>query len=604
MTTDLITSIPALIFLLFLPGYSIYSALFTKKPLPWPERILTSILLSITLNITTTLILNLALKIPVNLPVLITQNTFFILAGTTAYLLKTKKIPEIYLEYHEYNLEKILRTPTAIILIATSTLLTYSIHQHYEYPLITDEWQHIAQAKQIIYESTIAIKNPYYEKQPTELESGFFEKGFHILLAQIFLITGQDGIKYSTYLPALFAAAAALGIYSFTTKATGNTNIGLLSIIFYTGIKSNISLLGAWFLVPLATSIPFIYAVPSLLAAGLEEKNKNKTLLSALLLLGLALIHPWSAAITFTLTATYFILRKNTIKENKADVILFLTIPLLAFTYIIPVLWQKDLPSTANYFLNKVIIRGLEIPVNQVGDPLFPIMFYGVIPSTLTLVGIYTATKKRGLNLIMISALIPTTTIYLIYQLTGKSLLIPYEREVYYLFLAAAPLSAYGLYTLIDYVNKKIKNNLAAIIISTILIAGTTASLFSSYYDGTKSLHRVMNEQTYKAIKWLSATRGQGNVVLTRPSLSSTVYPISGNHVISVNPAQVGLHEYGLTDNIRFFMENCTGKKEIIKKYDVDYVILSRDDKTDCEFLPWIYIQKGIYIYEVDKTLL
>jgi uncharacterized membrane protein len=185
----------------------------------------------------------------------------------------------------------------------------------------------------------------------------------------------------------------------------------------------------------------------------------------------------------------------------------------------------------------------------------------------------------------------------IIFQVSGLTILMPYAQTLFLTLLILAALSACGLYAILEVLNSKIKINFVAAIISIIIIAASAYAIFPDYYDSTKSLGKPMEDRTYDAIKWLARTKGNGSLVLTRPEISPIIPTIVGSNLTALNTtASKDVYEY--------FMSDCSGKKDIIKKYNVTYVLVSAEDKIDCEFLPWIYIQKGIYIYEVDKTLL
>jgi hypothetical protein len=561
MLTDFIFSLPALFFILFIPGYALVSALYPKKPLEWPEKILTAILLSITLNIISTLALNVILNIPFQLSALMIQNALFIIVFSAAYFIRLRRVPRFYLELHEYNTEKFLKTPAVIILLLSTVLLAYSVHLSYQFPFLPDEWNQISEAKKIIDNNRIT------------------DSGFQLLLAQIYIMTGQIPAYYSIYLPAIFSGLAALGICVFAKKITDSTHIALLSILFFAGLKSNGALSGAWFLTPAVLAAAFIFAILYFLTSGLEEKSKTKTGIAGLLMLGLASIEPLSAALTAIVFLIYHVIRRKEAKENILQIGVFYLITVVALLITLSPLFGTTTQTP-----------------KLISAPQYPILYYGIIPFVLALIGALYCIKKNKSNTLILSWAALVLVLIIIFQIAGLTILMPYAQTLYLSLLILAVLSACGLYWILEVINSKIRINVVAALISILLIAASAYALFPDYYDSTKSLGKPMDDRTYDAIKWLARTKGNASLVLTRPEIAPIIPAITSNLTTLNTTSSKDVYEY--------FMSDCSGKKDIIRKYNVTYVLVSIEDKIDCEFLPWIYIQKGIYIYEVDKTLL
>jgi len=548
------------------------------------------------------------------------------------YFLRTRELPYLYIE--EHSMQDLLKIPTALMLLAVCVLLVYGLHQDYRYPYILDEWQHLAQGIQIAENGGISLNNPYYKDGALE-ETGFLEVGFHILLAEIFLLTGQDPVLFYACLPAIFAGISALCAFMLAYKVTGNANCGLLSILFYAGLKSSVNILGPGFFVPLTLGFAYIYFILYLISEGLERGSQTRTGLAAFNLLALALIHPWSAAIILPITALYLLSRRELVTRKNVPGIAVLFIAFfLSFTYILCVLWQGDPIKTLERFIGKFLIRGLEIPVNEVADILFPAKFYGPVPFALALVALgylilkikysslkagvlllksaelgihpwpkrprYSADfmiKEKKKERMLLAWTLLTAAIIALFQATSITVLAPYERIVYYALLSFVPLSAIGLITILDCINKRIKIGVISIAISVLLITAVAYSLYSGYYENREKLYRMIDDPGYDALLWLG-NRGEHSVVLARPEISSAVYPIARDYVVSVSPAQLGVGLRGLEDNREFFASGCARKKEILDKYGADYVYVNRDDKVSCSFLRRIYSLKGFYIYE------
>src|SRR5690606_35896863 len=116
------------------------------------------------------------------------------------------------------------------------------------------------------------------------------ESGFHFLLfLSSYLI---DLVLNYKYLPALWATFSALTLFYLVYKKSGNNfYLGLLSIIFFASIKSNVNILGLWFFTPLTFAIPFIFLYFYLFTEGVEKENTKMVIGSLLIMIFLLPFH-------------------------------------------------------------------------------------------------------------------------------------------------------------------------------------------------------------------------------------------------------------------------------------------------------------------------
>jgi hypothetical protein len=600
MLTEILNIIMGVLLLFFVPGYALVYALFPKKGLDIYERVSIAIISSISISILPIFALNFFYKIPINYYTVVFSSILITAACAIIYLARTREIPEFFFEMHEYDSQKVLRVMCVLIILAAGSLLVYSVHQYYSYPYLLDEWQHIAQGIQIADTGNITLQNPYYKDVNVASEPGYYEKGFHVFLAEFFMLTGQEPARFYVILPALFAAITGLIVFTFTYKTTKNYAIGLFALLFYAGLRSNVSVLGPWFYVPLTMGFAYIYAILYLAANGLERYSIRLLTLSSMLLLTLALIHPWSAAIAYTVVILYVIARRKVLEDKNMLLIAgVLAIPLASFGYVLNTMWQGSYEKTLAHFAGTYLISSLGIPVKEIASPMYLITFYGIAPLVLALFGAYCLIKKKdGPERVFLAWAGFTAAVILLFQITGKTILAPYERMIYYAFLSLVPLSAIGLYSLLESLFHKTRDREMRFLASLLCIGGVAYLLFSPYYDNRANLYKIIDDDSYAGIKALEKT-GRHHVILARPEISSAIYPVTRNYVVSINPAQLGGDRRGLEDNRRFFMTDCPGKIQVLKKYGVDYVFVREEDAQDCPGLKLIYREKGSYIYEV-----
>jgi len=226
---------------------------------------------------------------------------------------------------------------------------------------------------------------------------------------------------------------------------------------------------------------------------------------------------------------------------------------------------------------------------------------YGITATVLASIGIIVSFKQKKYRMIAFFVFIMLVLISMFnkYKFTVLS---PYQRTLYFTMLTLVPLSAIGLTFILGYLNKLIKiclqKNVAQKIIITVFVVIIFISVFSDNYSliDEKKIYRsvIINEEDYKTIKWLEKNYGSYNTVLAPAFISSTIYPISKNYVVSILSGQLGGGNLNAT--ISFFKVVCNEKKKIIEENGVN-LVFSRE-RIDCSGLKEVYNNKN-FIYEV-----
>jgi len=146
-------------------------------------------------------------------------------------------------------------------------------------PLHIDEWHHIEEGLRLgNYGEYFKFLQAENARRFTGLEIGFH---FFLFLVSQFVSL----VSIYQFLPALWACLSALVIFYVTYKITdGSFYLGLLSMVFFASIKSNVNITGLWFFTPLTFSIPFIYLFLYFFTEGLSQR-KNKYILYSLLIM-------------------------------------------------------------------------------------------------------------------------------------------------------------------------------------------------------------------------------------------------------------------------------------------------------------------------------
>lgn len=499
--------------------------------------------------------------------------------------------------------KKIIQILFLIFVILISGLLIYKVHYNYSgliqdphinqgysyvnnsnypFPIHADEWTHLAQVEAIMKGNL--FKNPYSYNSIIHID---FEVGFHLFLALFFKITTLDPVLNYQFLPALFFMLNSILLFFFIKKLTKNYYIALLSIPFFLAIPSNINFLGNWFAIPLTFSVFSIYLF-FICFTKFIDTYKKKYFVYTVLAYILSLIYPMATVLITLITFFYLILEVKIYKKYKKYKFLFIfssiiiLLGLFLFWKLSFIIFHRDWTSFQyNYSL---------------------IFFYGFLPTLFAIFGIYFSLKKKYNKILLIWPTICLLNL-LLYRLIDFGFFIPYERTMYYYLLGLAPLAAIGLFNIIQLFYSKTKKisfkykKILTLFFITILILTIFFFVFKNYYtpqEKSLTISHLIEEQDYSALKFIEQTYGNGNIILADNLISIAIYPISQNYVIAIQDSNVG---YG-NPNIPslFFKFVCEDKKEILNKYNVNFV-LSRF-KIECDFLDEVYNQ-GDYVYRV-----
>jgi hypothetical protein len=496
------------------------------------------------------------------------------------------------------NKEKILKISLVFFILLFLFIKTYSIHFDYKYPMHIDEWQHLALAKQIQKEG-IVEKNPYFQETKAHLD---LEPVFHLFLAGLMFIDVNLILHYQ-YLPAIFACISALLLFILIYRTTKNYWIGLFSMIFFAGIRSSVNILGLKFFTPLTMALPLIFLFFICYIDSINKKDNAKFIISIFILLIIFFIHPPSAiilipAIIFELIYNVDFLKKKHKLIATVFAVLIGIIAIFAF-YLFS---RRDANPTQFFSLIKELLLFRQGFTSVEIKYFFPLL-YGIVPLALAFIGIFDKEQYDKKRIWIATSAICILLIF-IYNNYKFSTLAPYQRVLYYAMVALVPLSAFGLYRIMEFVQKKTKREYQKNIFIISILILVLALSFTQKYEivDTKQVYneKVIYDEDYKAMLWFKENYGNYNKVIAPIFMSSAVYPLTSNYVVSVVPAQ--LDGGDLEANIEFYNTNtsCNRKKEIIDSKKVDYVFSRKD--IECSFLEEIY-NDNFFIYKAKDNI-
>ena len=501
--------------------------------------------------------------------------------------MKFKKL-EKYSKYYK---------PAILVLsLAFVFFLVYSIHSNYQFPFHTDEWQHIAQAVSITEKGYGGI-HPYFKEEPIRRD---YEVGFHLFLSELFLTTGMDPILHFKFLPALFAVIAAFILFVFISRIT-NFMTGIFSILFFAGLKSNVNILGLWFFLPLTIAIPLLYLLFFVFSESLERRSIKLFYSAIFILFAILFLHGLSAVFAAPLLVLYTIIKfkkfRALFKEIEKHYIIVGLLIALFFSVGIILMWHGSFSATLDTIKSLLVFESGWTNYEKIYNPL---SLYAPISLILVFLGLVRSVQNPRKRFFLIWAVFVSLIIAIFYAFK-VSFLVPYQRALYYAYLALVPLSAFGLNFLIELLKKaspfkkKTSSKKWLFAVSAIIVISVFTMHFSDYYEVEKDVNLYHHTENYEydALKWLENNYGTHNVVLAMPGESTAIYPISKSYVWAIIPAQLG----GGIDVNKFFSEdNCDYRKDFLKQYPSDFVYSKK--RIICDFLKEVYTKK-VFIYEV-----
>jgi len=469
---------------------------------------------------------------------------------------------------------------TQLVILSLSLLFTFAIvyspHLNYRFPFHIDEWHYITESLEL-GQGAVALF-------PSGLEIGFYF--FLSLLAKL-----TDLVLIYRFLPAIWAAVSGLILFYVTYKKTNsNFLVAIFSVIFFASIKSNVNITGLWFFTPLSFAIPFIFLYVYLFTEGVEKQNKKLILSSVGLMIFLLPVHAISILFSWPFLFIHLLFNRQFFrKELKFFSVLALVLAAVGVTFyqiIARVPW-------ANIFSSLIVNLAFKKGWGVLELQNYFSEIYSLLGYILAIIGAAAILLSAARHKYLVYLLWPLTVLIavFIYRLTDLSLLVPYQRNFYYLALSLPFLSAFGLYYLFDLIRKKIINPYWQAITLAALIISAGFFSFQAYYNlpAQTRLYRVIDEKDYQDLLFMAAL--PPGRVMADPPIATALYPIARQTPI----ATVRFEDYH-APLIEFSLANgCAAKKSVLDRYRISYLILPA--KTDCDW-ELIYA-KNNFIYRL-----
>ncbi len=481
-----------------------------------------------------------------------------------------------------------------ILLLIFTFLKTYQLHNNHRFPYHHDEWQHLALSIQATEEGYNKQHNPYLNEPNFHAD---LEPGFHLYLSSFFLMTDLNPILTYQYFAAIFAVIAGFTIFLCMYRLSKQFIIGILSLIVYISLPTNVNILGKNFFIPLTMAISFMFLFIFYFIVSLKEKNYKKFFFSIIVLALIFFIHPPSFLIL--LIPAFFELISNFefIKQIKTPTKFWLSLIMIFFFFFsIALAWKGSIQGTIGYIRDLLFFeRGW----GKLEVTFFIPLLYGLINTFFAILGFVKGYKTK-LRFFVVLAFF-SLAITSMFNVFGFSYIVPYSRAIHYAMLGLVPLTAYGFFvfvkSMIKFLNfeeKKLSTKIfssISVIIFFVLILNSKYDLNQKYIEYNEP---VIYENDYKTLVWIKNNLAENNIFVTPYFMTSAVYPISKNQVISIIPAQLdgGL----IKENLNFYAYSCDDKKVVINQSKARYLLSRTEQK--CVYLKEIHSENN-YIYEI-----
>jgi hypothetical protein len=349
-----------------------------------------------------------------------------------------------------------LKACLVLLILIFIFIIIYRPHTSYPYPLHADEWMHA---------NAVASGN-ILDK----------EIGFYIFLYPLSKVFNL--IQIYPYLPAIWACVSALALFAFMLYLTRNYWISLLSMAFFSALKSNANIMGVWFFVPFVFALPFCYLTLYFLDKGLETRKMKFFIFATLSLFYVITCHGAIGALILAISAISMLARFRELKESKYGAALYLLAPLVASVMLVIV--TSPLNEISKTFTGIIMryIQGIWLGGFTPALSIFRVSSLSAVAAAL--VGAIFALKNKKQRVLVIWCAVCLIPVLL--NMANIHFVVRTQRAFYYLMMGMAPLSAIGLYNIIKFTSEHSKKAIA-IIISIILVLVVFINAFYGYYD-------------------------------------------------------------------------------------------------------------------------
>ncbi|MFH1403980.1 MAG: hypothetical protein ABIH11_06915 [Candidatus Altiarchaeota archaeon] len=629
MVLDFIPNLILALTVLILPGLALALNIM-RRGFTWPEFLSVGATSGLTLNMLSMFFLNLVLKKPLTfnsiLLASVSMSILLVLIRIVAALIRREDVGwgMVKPSLREHGLVESL---VLVFSLAFIVFLTLGVHSEYPLPYQGDEWTHLSSSVQVMERRGLTFVDPNFADKREHLAVGL-EAGFHFIQAMFFILSGFEPVLSTAYLPALVTLLTCLNLYSLVLTVAKDFRPAFYSILFFAGLRTSMVLLGPWLLVPHSMGFAFIYFVLYCFEKGGRELSRMHYV-GVVNLLGASLTHPQAGAMIYVVISVYsavIVLKalmevikskgspgsrvREVLKSYKGfleGTLVYILFPLVSFSYFFTLIGSGGLEDRVRYFVTKFIFFGEMLDLDFLYTPEFAVEHYRLVSLLFFVVGFMVVFFGRR-HAILTSGVIPSLAIIGLYQVKGYTVLMAYERVIYYSFIFMIPVSGMGLWYSLRFIEKKLGKHPAMRYFTCAVVVLIAGSFVYDYYEPREGYRKFLEMEEYEALKWFESYSGGGRIILARLRISNTVYPVSRNKVVEVSPRGT-YYNVVMKEMDNYFLGRCEGKLDSIRELNdvglkqkntglsVEYVLDNQMSR--CYFLKEVYSKDGVYIYRV-----
>jgi hypothetical protein len=285
---------------------------------------------------------------------------------------------------HKQNMErpvirKIVKWDYLMLpILALAFYVAFIPHIAYSYPVHLDEWTHLACAKEIVKEASVAnLSDPF--TGGAAIANQQVEFGFHLFWAVFYQISGISWLTIFRYFPSIIFMITVLSAYVFGRRL----GFGWEAAFFTTLIPTTVGILGPGFMVPVATGLLFI---PLSLFVVYNAESWWSYVVLSIFAVFLFLLHAATAVVLVTILIPCVLLNVRHNFKHSLGITLALAVP---FLLSLPWTFSPLVLPTVRSLVSPQLLPGF-VDIPQV------IQTYGYIPILLALLGIFLLAFKGG----------------------------------------------------------------------------------------------------------------------------------------------------------------------------------------------------------------
>jgi hypothetical protein len=442
------------------------------------------------------------------------------------------------------------------IVLGFGAFLAYQPHIDNPFPLLADEFVHISLAKQLLDEGTPPFSNPYMATETLHVN---YESGFHFFLAFLLAVTpGEPVLIYQYFATAFFLINGLLLFYLVKIWSKKYTT-AIFSLFFFGTITSADGLLAHQYFVPLTIGVTLLLVAQIYLYKLLTSHKKRYLAL----LVGSLLI----TAITYPPTLFFFLFTVGIyLFSMQHELATFFRVTRQTF---FTLLFFASLLLAGVFFgvlaylqlLDEII---LHTSWSIISIEYSPIFFFGIVPSVLALIGIWSSLREKVLGglIVLIWFLYSLIALYLFY-LFEYSLLVPYPRLFFFYLISVSILAGYGANMILTLALSQSGNCRKLLLILALCIG--VGFHVSHTIQSAASLPAILTSDQYEVLTQFAELRTENAVVISDSLTSITIYPITGNKVLNILNNNIG---GGDSATVRAFIQaSCAEKKELLYRF-------------------------------------